>query len=138
MKRTRLKRKSDNPAAQAKDRIQALLRAIVIKRDKGCILRDVRITHDEVLQADHLITRANSATYADYRLVVCLCRSCHGWKHWHHKEYDALVKTLLPKDRTDLWDRCERDSWKPKRTSASDWLLEEAALKQQLARYDRD
>jgi len=33
-----------------------------------------------VLLADHLITRANSATFADSRLVVCVCKSCHAFK----------------------------------------------------------
>jgi hypothetical protein len=46
-------------------------------------------------QADHLITRANSATYADTRLIVCACKGHHGWKKWHQKEYEALVRTLI-------------------------------------------
>ena len=86
-----------------------------------------------VLQADHLITRANSATYADTRLIVCVCKGHHGWKKYHEREYNALLKErVLPPDRVALWDACERDSWRPVRTSAYDWLKTEIALKQEL------
>jgi hypothetical protein len=46
--------------------------------------------------------------------------------------YAPYVRTLLPKDRVDLWDRCEADSWRPTRTGAYDWKLAEIALKRQL------
>lgn len=133
-----MRRKAITESAQTKDRIQALLRQIVIHRDGGCILRNHRFceglpNHPSiVLQADHLITRGNSATYADPRLVVCLCRNCHGWKHWHKEEYDALVKTILAPERVALWETCEKDSWRPHRYYASDWLKEEAYLRTKL------
>src|SRR5258708_5176717 len=77
-----LRVKGVSTASQLKEEIQALLRAIAIKRDRGCILRMERDCGGEigqaVLQADHLISRSNSATFADERLVVCLCKSCHG------------------------------------------------------------
>lgn len=38
---------------------------------------------------------------------------------------------ILPADRVALWELCERDSWKPVRTSAYDWKLAVAALKQE-------
>jgi hypothetical protein len=41
-------------------------------------------------QADHLTTRANSATYADTRLIVCACKGAHGWKKWHACRRTAL------------------------------------------------
>lgn len=138
---TPLKRKGKSETTKLKDEIQRLVRAIVIKRDGGCILRKVRHCGgdigDAVLQADHLITRANSATYADTRLIVCLCRPCHGgFKQWHPKEYDALVKTLLSPEIVALWERCEKESWTPKRVGAYDWRLEILALEQELARYE--
>ena len=104
-------------------------------RDKGCILRNLRHcggtldTEGVVIQADHLITRANSATYADSRLVVCICKGCHGWKHWHEKEYDLLIKTILPKKTIELWDKCQLESWRP---SKMDWSSELVALEQEL------
>jgi hypothetical protein len=127
-----MRQKGISEVSKLKDEIQHLVREIVIKRDGGCILRDIRHCTDEVLQADHLITRANSATYDDTRLIVCLCRSCHGWKHWHEREYNALVKTILPKKIVELWERAEQDSWKPTHRISSDWKLSIAGLKQEL------
>lgn len=141
--------KSDT--AQIKRDIQAELRRIVIARDGGCIFRslgggygvvaDFSIPHcngydknnNLILQADHLITRASSATYADSRLVVCVCKGHHAWKSLGTRgeklQYDAIVRTLLPPDRVALWDVCERDSWRPRRTSTTDWALELAYLR---------
>lgn len=92
--------------AKTKERIQALLRQGVIARDGGCLLRDVRRCNGlpsvpgVVLQANHLITRANSATFGDMRLVVCLCKRCHSWKslgdNMRKAQYDQLVRSLLP------------------------------------------
>ena len=146
-RRTPLASKGTSHTARIKDDIQALLRAIVIQRDGGCILRDVHgvspcngFTNagELILQADHLITRANSATYADYRLVVCVCKGHHGWKKWHEREYNALLKTILPAERVALWEACEKDSWRPHRTSVHDWAKETAFLKQKLAAMQRD
>lgn len=126
-----LRRSGVSDVSKVKREIQALLRDIVIQRDGGCILRRVRHCTDEVLQADHLITRANSATYANPDLVVCLCRACHGgYKKWHEKEYDALVKTILPKERVDLWEKEEkkRISGFTCRMTLADWKIEKAVL----------
>src|SRR6185437_11487175 len=139
--KTSLSTYGKSETATLKQEIQRLLREIVIKRDGGCILRNVRhcggTVGSAVLQADHLITRSNSATYADSRLVTCVCRSCHYWKsvgsNRRKAEYDALVKTILPKERVALWERCEMDSWRPTRKGAYDWQLAIVALKQELA-----
>lgn len=135
-RRTPLAAHGKSDTALLKEEIQALLRQIVIHRDGGCILRKHRFCGGEVgtavLQADHLITRANSATYADHRLVVCLCRPCHGWKHWHKEEYDALVKSILEPERVALWEACERDSWKPHRMTTYDWAKEATYLRSKL------
>ena len=135
MKRTRIKVAGHSTTAELKKEIQALVRGVVIRRDGTCILRDIRHCDDPVLQADHLVTRANSATFSDTRLIVCLCRSCHGWKHYHKEQYDALVRTLLPKERVKLWDKAMKDSWMPKRVGASDWRMEILALKKELGTY---
>jgi hypothetical protein len=140
MKPRRLRVEGHSEVSETKRNIQALLREIVIARDKGCILRNVRHCGGDVgfagIQADHLISRANSATYADPHLVVCVCRPCHAWKslggNLRKAQYDALVRTLLLADRVSLWDRRETDSWRPARTGAYDWKLAEIALKQQL------
>lgn len=130
-RRIPLPKKGTSETTKTKDQIQAMVRAIVMKRDEGCILRDHRHSHTTTLQADHLITRANSATYADTRLIVCVCSGCHGWKHWHKEEYDALVESILPPDRLALWERAEKASWQPHRKYTYDWKLELAALKQE-------
>jgi hypothetical protein len=122
LKRTPLKKKSTSPTAQIKGNIQALLREIVIIRDGCCILRDLpaRIRYfyevpdcngyrkdgELILQADHLITRENNATYADSRLVVCVCQGHHGWKsiagNMRKPQYDAIVRVLLPPSRRSV------------------------------------
>jgi len=146
MKRTKLRIKGISTTSQLKDDIQYLVRLIVTMRDGGCILRSIRgcgaiasvlddkVVSDTVIQADHLITRANSATYADTRLIVCLCKGCHGWKHWHEKEYDALVKTIFHKERIELWDRCQAEVHAHK-THKMDWSMEKLALEKELKKW---
>jgi hypothetical protein len=124
--------------------IQNLLLAIVKIRDGGCILRNVPghycngFANDGhlILQADHLITRGNAATYGDSRLVVCVCKGAHGWKsvgsNVNKAQYDALVRTLLPAGRVKLWEACEADSWRTHRTTAYDWQMVEVALTAEL------
>lgn len=133
-----LRQLSKNPTAEIKREIQALVREIVIKRDKGCILRLKRFCGGDigfaVLQADHLITRANSATYGDTRLIVCVCTRCHGWKslgsNRNKKEYDTLVRTLISPERVALWDMAEADSHRPHKM---DWQLVKLSLQKELA-----
>lgn len=136
--------KARDPSAVLKDKIQSTLRKIVMIRDGGCILRSVygiprcngyKEDGSLILQADHLITRSNSATYADSRLVVCLCQGHHGWKsvgnNLRKAQYDEIVKKILPPERTALWEKCERDSWRPSRKGAHDWKLDLVALEQE-------
>lgn len=146
MKRTPLKRKSKSETATIKEDIQATLREIVILRDKGCVVGRIRrcgnatFNPNAVYQAEHLIERNNSATYADPRLVVCVCRNCHGWKHFkksNHDQYDAMVKSLIEPERVALWEACERDSWKPQRNFMADWKKELAYLRTKLTAMQR-
>lgn len=136
----RLHIKGHSTVSQLKEEIQSLLRQIVMKRDKKCILHGIRCNHEVgmegiVWQAEHLIERSNSATYADPRLVVLVCRNCHGWKHFkksNHDQYDAWVKTRLSKERVALWERCAADH-SPTHKGSYDWKLHIIALKQELA-----
>lgn len=131
-----LRRKSRAPSAILKTDIQALLREIVIKRDRGCFIRSFRncngVPGRAVLQADHLITRGNAATYADSHLVVCVCRPCHLWKKYHKEEYDKIVKKLLPENRRILWEQMETQRYIPAHKVAYDWKLAKVALTQEL------
>lgn len=131
-----------SPAAEAKRHIQALLREICLKRDLGCILRGVRcgrLVGDAgvVWQADHLVSRSNSATYGDSRLVVLICRDCHGWKslgsNLRKAEYDRLVRQLLAPERVALWDMAELEAGRHKGVKM-DWVLVELALQSELAK----
>ena len=122
-----------------KEQIQELLREIVIARDGGCILRKIRHCGGEigqaVLQGDHLITRGNSATYADSRLVVCLCMPCHGgFKKWNEAQYNNMVRGIISKERVELWDKCLKDSWRPISKRSADWKLEIINLKNELSK----
>jgi hypothetical protein len=146
MRRTKLNVVGTSDTAVVKRDIQYLLREIVIARDQGCILRDLHYdgipecngyanNGQLILQADHLVTRSNSATFADTRLIVCVCKGHHAWKslgsNARKKEYDELVRTLISPERVKLWDECERDSWRPVRTTTYDWQLQLAALRQE-------
>lgn len=137
LKKSVLSKLGKSPTAATKREIQAVLRDIVIIRDKGCILRSKRLCGGEigfcVLQADHLITRGNSATYGDSRLVVCVCKGCHAWKscgnNLNKAEYDALVRTILSPERVALWDMAEADRHRPYK---ADWTLVLLALQREL------
>jgi hypothetical protein len=113
MKQTPLAKTGSNETPLIKVEIQYVVREIVIARDGGCIFRHLhfdgmpecngyRNDGRLILQADHLITRANAATYAEPRLIVCVCKGHHGWKKWHEREYNAVVRTLLPPARVKL------------------------------------
>lgn len=123
-----------------KQEIQATARQIVIIRDKKCILYDLRCNHEYgmegiVWQAEHLVERSNSATFADTRLIVLVCKNCHGWKHFtksNHDQYDEWVRTKLSKERIAHWDKCKADKWRPTHTGAYDWKLALVVLKQEL------
>jgi hypothetical protein len=136
----RIKVVGSSETADLKQEIQDLVREIVIIRDGGCILRNYPghvcsgFANDGhlILQADHLITRGNSATYADTRLIVCVCKGLHGWKKWNEKEYDAIIRTVISPERVALWDRCHAARYTPTRTGAYDWKMAIAALKQEL------
>ena len=143
MKRTKLNIKGHSSTAQIKERIQYLVREIVIKRDKGCIFKKEKghictgFAKDGhlILQADHLLSRSNSATFADTRLIVCVCKGIHGWKsvgnNLRKAQYDERVKKLLPKERVKLWEKCEQDVH-AHRTKKMDWQMELVALEMEL------
>ncbi len=145
MKRTPMKRGKrlnivgHSTATQDKNEIQRLLREIVILRDKKCILHGIRCYNtygDEgiVFQAEHLVERSNGATFADTRLVVLVCKNCHGWKHFkksNHDQYDTWVKSKLSPERVALWERCESD-FHAYKTTKMDWKLELVNLRSEL------
>lgn len=142
MKRSPLRKQGKSETAKAKRRIQALLRKLVMLRDGGCILRHYRPQAGEcggyrqdgelILQADHLITRSNTATYGDSRNVVCLCKRHHGyWKPQHSHLYWELVKEHIGEKRWEWFKRAEKDR-KPHGMTLWDWGKVEIGLKQEI------
>ena len=154
MRKTKLRVVGDNDTATRKQEIQDKVRFIVCYRDGGCILRDLRhcggeahiektlegeykIISKSVIQGEHLISRANSATFADTRLIVCICRNCHGWKEFNKDEYDDLVKSVISKERVVLWEKCEADR-RAHKTYKMDWEMELIALNKELSFYENN
>lgn len=137
-----MKLRNHSQTNDVKDEIQDVVRDIVIKRDGGCIARETdwhtcngyRKDGQLILQADHLITRGNAATYADTRLIVCVCKGLHGWKKWNEKEYETRIRPLLSEERQHLWDKAHAARFQPHRKFTYDWKIELSALKQELSR----
>lgn len=152
MKRTRLRVKGHSETAELREEIQKLVREIVIARDGGCIFRNLydylygqppcngyRKDGKLILQADHLLPRSFSATFADPRLIVTLCKGHHGWKsvgnNLRKAQYDEIVKKILPLDRVKLWEKWE-EARQSHKTYKSDWKLEIVALQKILNTYN--
>jgi len=127
-----------------KQDIQDILRKIVIIRDGGCILRHYpeagscggyRKDGQLILQAEHLHTRSNAASFSDTRLVVCLCQRHHGYyKPQHADEYFKIVRKHIGKERSDLLTKVQED-YSPHKV---DLKLEYLALLQEYAGYRLD
>lgn len=143
-RKTRLRKKSLGAVPKTKDRIQALLRAIAIKRDGGCVLRNYRIaacggytkSGELILQAEHLVTRANSISYADMRNIVCLCAYHHGrWKPQYSRLYWELIEKIIGPERW-AWVKTVENDPTPYRFTEYDWQKLEIALAEELKKYD--
>lgn len=138
MKRTPLRRIGRNPTAVLKEQIQATLRDIAIKRDKGCILRNrpeagkcggYRTDGELILQYEHLNSRSHAISFSDSRLGVCLCQRHHIYfKPQHSQLYWELIEQEIGTVRWSLLERVRQD----KTAYKKDLKLELVALKQQL------
>ena len=146
MRRTKLRLVGHSTTAQIKQDIQSILRDIVIARDNGCILRHYKneITNQYqecggyrndgklILQAEHLHTRSNTASFADTRLVICLCQRHHGYyKPQYSQQYYELVKKHIGKERAELLEKVKNDTTPHK----VDLKLALVGLKQELKNY---
>jgi len=137
LRRTPLRRKGKSPTAELKDAIQAELRRIVIKRDKGCFLRHYseagacggyRKDGQLILQAEHLHSRSHAVSFSDPRLVVCICKRHHiYWKPQYSARYNELAEEFIGPERAKLWSRV-REDYRPHKV---DLALELVALKNQ-------
>lgn len=127
--------------AKAKDRIQAKIRAIAIRRDGGCVFREYpesgqcggyRNDGELILQFDHLNTRARNISYGDPRLGICVCLRHHFYyKKQYPTEYERIVREAIGEYRAALLDRVREDR-RSYHFTHSDWLKLEIALDQEL------
>jgi hypothetical protein len=141
LQRTKLAKKGKSDVALCKDRIQALLRKLVIERDGGCVLRHYweagecggyKQDGELILQAEHLITRSNSISYEDPRNIVCLCKHHHGhWKPQHSRQYWTLIHQHVGPEISKWLDDVEADK-RTYRYTYYDWQKVEMELRQQL------
>lgn len=116
-------------ASQLKKKIQAKLRERAIERDGGCILRLYSeagkcggySSKGLILQAEHLVGRANSASYADMDNIVCVCLNHHFFfKKRHGAIYWELVRKHIGEKRWEKVQAYERDKT-PHHFVAGDW-----------------
>ena len=131
LKRTKLRIVGVSDTAEIKKEIQATLRTYVIKRDKGCLLRDYPETGgcDSILQAEHLNSRSHMISFADTRLAICLCRRHHiFWKPQNSARYWEIVEEMIGPKRWELFKRV-RDDYKSHKI---DLKLALIGLKQEL------
>lgn len=134
LKRSALKKLSKSPVAACKRQIQALLRQIVILRDKGCVVRHAASGKcSGPLQAEHLISRSNSATYGDPRNIVCLCQYHHiFWKPQYSRQYWQIIRDVIGEKRWKWVELAESDAGRHKGTKM-DWVLVKLVLEKELA-----
>lgn len=148
MKRSPLKRKrplrksGKSSVSQLKRSIQGRLRECAIERDGGCVLRHYsrsmpqsytecgpfRSDGELILQAEHLVGRSNSASYADMDNIVCLCMRHHFYfKQQHGALYWELVRKHIGEERWEKVQEWERDT-QPHRKTKWDWEQALSAL----------
>lgn len=128
LRRTKLRLAGVSTTSELKRDIQAILRAIVIKRDGGCLLRG-RGNCTEILQAEHLITRSNSATFGDTRNIACLCTYHHlFFKKQHPMLYWKYIQEKIGPKRW-AWLQLALEDRSPHKM---DWKLVKIALTQEL------
>lgn len=141
LKRTRLRIAGVSDTATLKKEIQSLLREIVIIRDGGCVLRDSPLagscggygkSEKIILQGEHLVTRSNSASFADTRNIVCLCMYHHiFWKKQHSQIYWELIEGIIGPTRWDYVRKIQKENSAHK-TYKVDLKLCKIALEQEL------
>jgi hypothetical protein len=149
MKRTKLRVVGHSETSDLKIDIQALLRAIVIARDGGCIFRHYqneiepqyvscggfRKDGELILQAEHLHSRSNANSFSDSRLVICVCMRHHiYYKPQYSDEYYRIAKKHIGKTRSALLERVQQD-----RTAHKvDLKIEKIALEQELRKLKNE
>lgn len=138
LKRSKLRLVGKSSSTDLKKEIQALLREIGIIRDGGCVLRHYPVSGkcggyrndgNLILQAEHLNSRSNTATFGDMRNIVILCQRHHIYfKPQSSSIYWELIERHIGKERWEWFKRARDD----KRHYKVDLLLIKLALEQDL------
>jgi hypothetical protein len=133
-----MKRAKSDSSSTLKKKIQAKLRQKAIERDGGCILRLYPETGHcggysalgLILQAEHLVGRANSESYADMDNIVCICLNHHFFfKKRHGLVYWDVIKRHIGAKRWAKVKAWENDH-SPHRFYIADWKRILAELNQ--------
>jgi len=115
LKRTKLRVKGISSSSELKDEIQAVLREGAIKRDKVCVLSHYqeagrcggyKMNGELVLQAEHLNSRSNTATFGDMRNIVLLCKYHHiFWKPKNSALYWELIRKHIGEEQYQWYQK---------------------------------
>lgn len=134
-RRTPLKKQSDSSVSKLKRDIQAKLRQRAIERDGSCVIGQYqhwlpfqyqecgphRNDGELILQAEHLVGRANSASYADMDNIILLCMRHHFFfKKQHGALYWELVRKHIGEARWAKVQQYELDHF-PHHFVKQDW-----------------
>lgn len=137
-----LKKRGKSTVSKIKNRIQALLRARAIERDGECVVGQyrnllpatyyycgpLRTDGEIIVQAEHLVGRSNSASYADMDNIILLCMRHHFYfKKQHGALYWSIVQTHIGPERWEKVKTWEADR-SPHRMRAADWAVKEREL----------
>ena len=106
----------------------ALLRDIVILRDKKCVCPAPARGHSEVLQAGHLIPGTKGGTYFSLKCVHVQCSGCNG-RHVHFPHYytNWFIRTFGQVEYDLLCTEAENIGLKP--YQVEEIILELQAIK---------
>ena len=127
-----LHKQSKSPVATTKRRIQKLLTEYVRLRDGGCVMRHYNETGacGGYTAADHIMSRAYTATYSNLDNLICLCSRHHiWWKPQHPTEYAEIVRKILGPEK---YARLKYLSGTTLHMTAQDWIWEEMRVKKEL------
>jgi hypothetical protein len=134
LKRTLLAKLGKSSNSVLKREIQALLRQIVIKRDGGCVLNKYLGNCNQILQAEHLVSRARTNYFGDTRNIVCLCSYHHiFWKPQFSRLYWELIEKHLGPEKWEWYRRAEADN----KAYKVDLKLVKLALEQEYKTLDK-
>lgn len=137
LKQNKVKKPKARNSSAIKKSIQALLRKNAIERDGTCVVGQnlalvpqnwhvcgpLRGDGQIIVQAEHLVGRASSASYGDMRNIVLLCMRHHfHFKRQHGAIYWEVIRHHIGPERWALVQQWEKDSWKPTRLYTADWL----------------